>query len=50
MANATMSACPSRSVAVRGAEMRFAQELCWRWYCSDLLVGKKWWQNLSNKP
>lgn len=42
MANVTMGTCPSRSVAVHGAEMRFAQELRWRWrYCSNLLVGEE---------
>ena len=42
MANVTVGACPSRSVAVHGAETRFAQGLRWRWrYCSDLLVGEE---------
>lgn len=39
MANVTMGTCPSRSVAVHGAEMRFAlKSSCWRWrYCRPLV-------------
>lgn len=45
----TGNALPSRSVTVRGAEMRLPKSSVKDTAVSDILVGKKWWQNLS-KP